>query len=271
MIGSTNSIWDMNSKYEQVVNYTMLYDGSLGDTNLNECKEVTGGWTTYKPDYAYGSTTGKNPTLTKNTTNLYHSVTGSAQIGGFKTVNEIDFSNYVSCGALLSWTYSNTYYAFEFIQNSNTASIDYSGTLKRWCNVDYGDTNFNNKMFHLNLKLFTTVSMTTNARGGSAGRGTTTVYEMCIYKQDSWQMLCEIAGLKSSDYEDETALCADSSAITTILNNEKAVEFMIKQCTGSFMGEFVANSSCLTALKNSAYKTIIMANEHWAKFLSFVA
>ena len=44
MIGSTNSIWNVNGIYEQIVNYTMLYDVSFNDIDLNQCKEVTGGW-----------------------------------------------------------------------------------------------------------------------------------------------------------------------------------------------------------------------------------
>ena len=55
-----------------------------------------------------------------------------------------------------------------------------------------------------------------------------------------------------------------------ILINEKAVEFMIKQCTGEFMASAISSEVFLTALNNSPYKDKIYANEHWSKFLNFV-
>ena len=97
------------------------------------------------------------------------------------------------------------------------------------------------------------------------------LYNLILCKQDNWEELCTLAGLTSSDYTDEATLCADSTAISTILNNKEAVKYMIYNCTGSFMAEFIASSTALTNLNDSTYKTLIHANEHWSKFLNMVA
>ena len=91
-----------------------------------------------------------------------------------------------------------------------------------------------------------------------------------MLKQDLYQSILNLAGIPTT-YADENALCADGTAMAIILNNKKAVEYMIYNCTGTFMLAFINSSTALTALNNSVYKTLIQANEHWSKFLTFVA
>ena len=106
---------------------------------------------------------------------------------------------------------------------------------------------------------------------GDSGPWYVYIYAYALFKQDNWQELCTIAGLNSSDYASEVNLCATSNAITTILNNKEAVDFMIYQCTGSFLCAFICSTTAKTALASSSYKTKIYANEHWNKFLAMVA
>ena len=255
-------------EYEQLVNYTMLYDA--GD----ECIDVTGGWSV---------TSSRSGDITKNESNLYFTNTksGTDYSTHITTINSIDNSNY----KYLYWSYMITAYGSNghlesFIQHATDTYV--KPCYRR---VKSGGVPLNVKKFETGR--FTTsgvleekevVSNYSSPRtvrvNFSVGVGTglkAYVYNVLYAKQDNWQELCTIAGLNSSNYADETALCADSTAIATILNSQDAVNFMIYNCTGTFMCEFVANSTCLTALNESSYKTIIQANEHWNKFLNMVA
>ena len=235
----------------QLVNYTMMYD--LG----NECTEITGGWN--------GLSAWTNAKATKNSNNLYlHASTAS-----FTTKSKVDLTNYAK--------------VYAFCKNANMGAggwvIQVADALvnKNGWGIDWEAGIWTRSAANGNYLANLDVSNITNSQycsvrvndGNNAAY--LSIYNIFLAKQDNWQELCTRAGLSSSDYTDEATLCADSTAIATILSNERAVRFMIAQCTGSFMAEFVSNSACLTALNNSTYKTIIQANEHWNKFLSMVA
>lgn len=258
MIGSTNSVWKINNRHGQLVNYTMLYD--FGD----ECTNITGGWTSIT-----GTTSAKNNnTFEKRSDCLYHSngkTTGSTTSwqGLFITNNTVPLSGYTKVIGVAVSNVGTEYYAFGLVtqvRKSKTCGDGYVST-----DLVGGFTSV--KEFKIN-----TINSDTNDYVSSSCRSSNySLYALGLLKKDNWQELCTIAGLTPSDYADEITLCANGTAITTILSNKKAVEFMIYNCTGSFMGEFVASSTCLTLLNNSQFKTLIMANEHWAKFLNMVA
>lgn len=255
MIGQTNSINKINGKYEQLVNYTMLYDGSLGDAELNQCKNITGGWSGVTENT---SSAKRNNTFEKRNDSLYHksgSQTGSTSTwyGKFTTNNTVSPAGYAKALGVAS---------------TSKGSASYSEAL--WI---YGaGINFSNASFS-SVKQIKIISVSDFSGYIDTGCRDSdySIFALGYLKQDNWQELCTIAGLNSSDYTDEATLCADITAITTILSKKNAVNYIIYNCTGSFMGEFIASDICLTALNNSPYKTKILANEHWAKFLSFVA
>ena len=248
-------------KYEQLVNYTMLYD--LGD----ECTDITGGWVS-KTDTSNASS---NNTFTKNSDNLYQK--GGTRTGGttswagrWFTNNKIAFADtvkgFVAYTAVQSGT-SNfnapNVCIMSAINNGDSTPTAWVGGLA----VSQSRTG---KLLNITSALANNyVSI------GYVRNGYYNMYGFGLLKQDNWQELCTIAGLNSSDYTDEQALCENSTAIATILASAEAVQFMIYQCTGSFMGRFIITPACLTALNNSPYYTKIQANEHWNKFLSMVA
>ena len=257
MIGQSNAINSINGSRQQLVNYTMLYD--FGD----ECTNVTGGWTNIT-----GSTTAKNDNIfEKRVDCLYHksgSATGSTTTwqGLLITNNTVPLSGYTKAIGVAVSNLGTASYAFGLVIQERKSKVCGDGYVSTDLVGNFSST----KAFKIN-----TINSDTNDYVSSGCRSSNySLYALGLLKKDNWQELCTIAGLIPSDYADEIALCANSTAITTILSNKKAVEFMIYNCTGSFMGEFVASSTCLTSLNNSQFKTLIMANEHWAKYLNMV-
>ncbi len=253
-IGENLIYGKVEPSYGQKVNYTMLYD------NGDECTTLTGGW---KVSSKYN-----NAVATKYTDHIYlHASTASTV-----TNNLIDLTQYVKFGGVLKDIVSTTGQARFAIGKSNSAT---DGTSLGWSGISgnkyYVITkNYSHFVglynFSVNESYYPAIMVTDNQNSAYGS-----VYNMFLLKQDEWQTLCAKAGLNSDDYTDEATLCADSTAITAILSSKSAVQYMIYNCTGSFMGEFIANDDCLTALNNSSYKTIIQANEHWNKFLNMVA
>ena len=255
-------------KQQQLVNYTMLYD--YGD----ECNDITGGWVKYEltdDDYLV---------ISKEADGLLHKLytTSSSSYprnyGGFKTANEIDFSQYVKFGAITSNRGSGYVYdRFVFAQTDGPTTTDgnIDNAIKIYDYYNDGSTYTTKRIEIMNLAIKSLTKLCTFITSYSFTKNTMTVNAMMAYKQDNWQELCTLAGLTASNYTDESALCSNNTAITTILNNEEAVKFMICNCTGTFMATAVLSSVFLTALNNSPYNTIIQANRHWNKFLAMVA
>lgn len=88
---------------------------------------------------------------------------------------------------------------------------------------------------------------------------------LALFKPDNWAELSNLIEIEATSISD----ILDNSV--TLLSNKKAVEYMMYNCTGDFMMNAIMSETFLTALNNSQYKTMIMANEHWSKFLSMVA
>lgn len=241
------------SPYSQKINYTMLYD------NGNECSDITGGW---KLSSRYTSASAKKYE------NYIYLHTSTASI---VTSNSINLSEYIKFGGAIKDVISLHGQLRFAIGESNSAT---DGTSLGWDNIS------GNKYYELTHSYTHFVGYYTFARdtnyylaiilSDSANDAYCNIYNTFLLKQDDWQTLCTKAELDASNYDDEVVLCADNNAIATILSNKNAVEYMIYNCTGSFMGEFIANDNCLAILNNSEYKTIIQSNEHWNKFLNMV-
>lgn len=275
------------SSYSQKINYTMLYDNIHNDTNKNQCNDATGGWSSGFV-YSTFSTVG---TFELNESGMSYGENSTSGYGGkyAYTRNQLDFDDIDFLFAKINadgygyradyplydrysygpkadnqwepggYMYKSSYWlvpeGYDFKHYTTTSNIDETYTKM---------ANLKGIAGNRHLILWAQSSALSNQRLID------TCYNLASMKQDDWQMLCNKAGLDANNYDDEVALCADSDAITTILSNKNAVEYMIYNCTGSFMGRFVINDDCLTILNNSEYKTIIQANEHWNKFLAMV-
>lgn len=261
VVGNTNIIEGMvilDNPYEQLVNYTMLYDS--GD----ECNAVSGGWVSGRYIDAYGNSVG---TMDKNSNNLRCVAGGSSSLvsSGFFTQNKIDLSSYNKIFYNISEMYEG--FAVTTCANPNVREDTRTTTLPR---IDFG--NAADDEYPLGTGLFAmdvaNFSEPMYVGFGCWAYGSIIAVEgVLAVKTDNWQVLCSKVGVSTSSLD---ALLGDSNSLNIILNNKDAVNFMVAQCTGEFMFSAIQSSTFLTALNNSTYKTKIQSNEHWAKALSMV-
>lgn len=260
----------------QEVNYTMLYDGSLGDATLNQCSDVTGGWIggPVWDDYLSGgifelsdtsmhygennSSYASRYAVTKSKVNLDQCVglfikakdnTGSGKVTTMARIVE-------SSDTFIPGT-SATYYQ---TPGTEIQIVTYESSVSNKQRLTYLDISNANKSEDGNY-----VMLYSHSGGGASRYMHIYCYEVVVVKQDDWQTLAEKARITATSIDD---ILTNS---TTLLSNEKAVEFMLKKCTGNFMASAIQNETFLTALDNSPYKTKIYANAHWSKFLTMVA
>lgn len=257
--------------YLQQVNYLMLYD--FGD----ECTELTGGW---------DSTIFRTGLVEKNSSYMeIRSLRATAY-----TVNKINLSGYVKLASFNALTQGRTdvttdvscqWFVAKETLNIGNGLIDkdwnfnwkesynkFRQGTSGYCNFINDLTMFSGQPIELNEDYYIGVM----ADGMPDSTATfIDLYNLAVFKRDNWQELCAFAGLDFSEYVDEATLCADSTAMSTILNNEETIKYMICNCTGTFMMEFINSDTALTKLNNSTYKTLVQANEHWNKFLNMVA
>ena len=259
-VGVSGKAREFYTEPGQLINYTMLYNA--GD----ECEEVTGGWVAGN-SASWGG-------ITKNATNMVGNLqTSGGGKGGVATNNKISLANYNGALLVIAGTSTGTSVTVGLICSTSIHS-SYGrvyGSAIIYKEVQSGK-NIEKNAYTVEFSKTEEAYINAYVESSSySGTHSVTLYNMCLLKQDDWQYLCTVAGLNPTNYADETALCADSTAISTILSNRNAVECMLRECTGTFMGEFVTSNICLTALNNSPYTTIIHANEHWNKFLNMVA
>lgn len=240
--------------YEQLINYTMLYD--YGD----ECLSVGDSWAV---------STDLNGTLTKNEDHMQLYLNNTNVYGRWVTANKdnisLESSDYVKYG-IISHVVGGCYNLRVLLNSNAQFLIDLEDTDDP---SDSGHVISNrnmsiNRIFDYPLKeSLTYAGVTYNcASAKNMTPLTMKVYALFLLKEDDWQTLASLAGLSVSTI-DGMLLFSD-----VLLSNRKAVEFMIKQCTGSFMVSAVKSSVFLGELSISPYKTVILANEHWAKFLT---
>lgn len=268
-----NGTGNFNYQLMQKINYVMLYD------NGDECTDVTGGWDQYENSsstyWTYGA-------LTKGTNALTTTFTGN-KIYSLGTNNNIDMTPYSKMFIKYNFTSSYSY----FVVSLNLKQLEGSTVISH-----QGGYNFSNKQSAFGVSINTTngtykfvkdlkdlgytvdsvsARLYTNGESTTSGSMTTNFYELAYFKPDNWQKLCKIAQLDATLYRTEKELSQNQEALTAILNNQEAVEWMIHNCTGSFMIEFVMSSVGLSVLEESSYKDIIKSNSHWARFLNTVA
>lgn len=262
MIGQTNAINSINGKYEQLVNYTMLYD--YGD----ECTDITGGW---RKVYQYYSSTmnGSTGVLSKNATSItIQGANKSYGSCGAETTNKIDNTGYSKIAVLFNSAYcvpTNAIGGNEFFW-LKTTSEKYNNNQR----VYLGGVGASSTIPGLRIATFAetvnyNLAIVSTGKNGDANYGVADFSAVAMFKEDNWQALAEKAGITATSIDD---ILTNSNVL---LSSKKAIEFMIKQCTGDFMASAVASETFLTALNNSPYKTLIWSNEHWAKFLNMIS
>lgn len=258
---------EINNKpeYEQLVNYLMLYD--YGD----ECTIYTGG---YKNNTGSNSYT-KAQTFTKNATNIYMARSSSA--GGivhYQSSSTVEFTGYsgvfIVCEGSVGYAYVSSNYPKIGVSltkpGSSSAGVAYNGGV-----IGATEQATSSGAFTFAKKMRANVGADYEGQvyvcpimADPGGTLTHIMYATGFVKADDWETLAEKGNLAV------TSLDGLIEQISPVLMNEDAVEFMIKQCTGSFMVKALADANFLTKLDASPYKTKVYANEHWAKFLAMI-
>lgn len=258
MIGQTNAIWKVNGKYEQLVNYTMLYD------NGDECTDITGGYT-----FITNSTNAANNNTAEKKQNCLYQFSGgqsgstSSWRGSYFSNNLIDLSSYEKAFIVCDCTVNNTSYGFGLSVYTQSKKENNDSYIVNWGIVSSGGTTESKIARIGNIEAASRALPVYVAP--TCRHAQYSLYNLALLKQDDWQTLAEKARITASSIDDIL-----TSSIK-LLSNKKAVEFMIYNCTGDFMASAVLSQTFLTALNNSPYKTLIWSNEHWAKFLNMVA
>ena len=260
-----------SGEYEQLVNYAFLYNES------DECSDLTWGWETRAWSFD-SSTTPKAVTLTKNKKYMSGSIAGSSAYvsGVIQAGMEIDL-----------YEYDNMYVDFSATGGTETKGYDYLDIYvgDRESSYYYSPEKFIGRLLDLrwNASQSNTVSRRTLKGdisqfnswhdiyiGFYAYQATISanIYNIYLTKPDDWKKLCNLAGVTPPSTLNE--LISDTTALNTIFNNERAVNFMLLQCTGDFMVSVLSNEIAVNRLKDSPYLNEIVANIHWAKFMMII-
>ena len=251
------AIWQ--EKYKQLVNYTMLYD--YGD----ECIEITGGWDKYltSADSYYS---GNKKALTKNSDNISNGASVSfREVYSLLTNNLINTEGYTKLCACVTTTASATYGTATILRFTEDNVKLWGGPAtahNQWQYIDPKTKVFLIGNISKHGEYYANIGVIGDK---SPSSGYSIFYTVFLLKADDWETLTEKAGLTATSIEDIL------TNAETLLTNEEAVNYMLKNCTGDFMVSAIQNETFLTALENSPYKTKIYANTHWSKFLTMVA
>jgi hypothetical protein len=245
----------------QLVHYKMLFD------NGDECTDITGGWDGYiSSTVSYYS--GTKSKLTAGTDEMHNaSSINFRQWSSRVTNNTINYTDYTYIGACFKSVSFGRHSQFRFNINSSATQDKETQT-----NVVGFYVPTQNQGGTYTSKTIMTQAITTYSSGcyvtmnvvgtGSPSGGYGYIYTVFFLQDDDWQSLASEAGITASSISD---ILTQSS---TLLSNESAVNFMIKNCTGNFMVDALNSSTFMSALNSSQYKSTIYANEHWNKFLT---
>lgn len=281
---------------EQIVNYQMLLDTSEGF--LNECIDVTGGWNgitkgQVEQSAYYGwcesSASYSDVTIVKNPDAIrVEQRATSVQTMGMGvypciyTNNKVNTSAYNGLIAFISFFNDMT---IKPTEDGMSCRIDLNDNCSTSTRVDTSVVrkSFNKYYDSGSLDVVCTLPLEQdyglkkvicNLRYHGSAAGTQIAFtrgakvkNVLLVKADDWQTLLSKAGISADSI---SAFLADSSKVTSLLNNEDAVKFMVKNCTGDFMVAAVQSNYFKRALKVSDYSRIVIENYHWSKFLGIV-
>lgn len=242
--------------YEQLINYTMLYN--MGD----ECSDLTGGWNNVPPS------------------------SQSAWNAGLITANTINVSGYASSffkgniitrmvfGITASTTIPTSQVLSISTNLGNSTAYTTPGLLVNGIRIyDISSVSTTNR-----ITLFDGTN--SNVSGSVATKNSGNMYfnfsasqctcfAIALLKSDDWATLCTKAGISAPATLAD--LLSNGTSLNTILSSSDATDFMVARCTGTFMGGAMQSSTFVSALNASPYKSKVQANTHWAKFLAMIA
>ena len=268
-------VYRINMYYlpDQVINYMLLYDGSLGDAILNQCTNVTGGYvaTNYYHNNEAGNGT---PTLTFNTNNMYYKMTapssgtkrasvftaqGIANIDDyilfgikhyFHNTKDASSVNYDMVRITPSPVYGENPYTPDKVFIQITAKTDVNALQTAPISIDDNE--------YLQFVMWSTMNHTYEGN----------IYDMFICKADDTAELATKCGLTNTTTD---TILASTTDISTLFSTYVNVAYLSRICTGDFMAKAITNSGFMSAYNASSFKSVLDANTHWAKFLAMIA
>lgn len=256
----------------QVINYLMLYDGSLGDATLNQCPSVTGGYvgTSYYYDNNSGTAA---PSLTFNTSNMYYKMTAPSsgtKTGSVFTIQGIaNIDDYILFGIK------------HYFHHTKNATTTYD-MVRILPSPVYGTNTYGSDKIFMQLSAATDVNTLQTASISIADNDYLqfvmwstsnhtyegNIYDMFIAKADDTAELAAKCGLTNTTTD---TILASSADISTLFSTQANVTYLGLICTGDFMVKAITNSDFMSAYNASYFKSVLDANTHWAKFLAMVA
>ena len=259
-----------NNSSEQVVNYRMLYDGTLGSGVESQMADITGGWVT-NSGIRYGGCGGDayNFTYRYNDNNIYYNVSKNSYYnhgGALYTANQIDLTDYNGLYGYVKWSKVNNG-AYSLCYNTGGGRFCNNGGH---CNNAFGNPKSGYDVLACSNLSSVTGQYTIGIGGGTCGDNvasvTVNVYGIWFTYADNWEELNTILNTSETSIVD---LLNNHS--TDLLANQQAVTYMLKNCTGDFLTAAIFNSTFMTALGTSPYKDAVYANDHWSKFLTIAS
>lgn len=247
---------------EQLINYTMIYDAG------NECVDITNSW-----DRSCGNTsinTGNFGQLTKNSDSFSGSINDTSATANYLyyrcTTNAIDLTEYSMLGSVCRNLVASGTYGLEVCW-WDESPVFWSGTRNPSSSVGDGkveilgvDGVVGNK--YITVSIATSYDKTASITADISG--------VFMVKADNWQAWIDKAGLSISDYASLDEVMADTEALSTLMNDAKAVSYMLLNCTGTVMASVIQSANALSAIRDSQCNAGIYANVHWDKFLRMV-
>ena len=266
---------------DQSINYTMLYDGSLGEggaSGANTMPVLTGGYTNSGNAAKYG---GAGTVYANSVVNVYADSVGDSNYTGsnqtLQTANDISVSGYQGFGFIGAYVAYQTNAGYQ-PTTACKVQISLSGETISIAG-DAWDKRYSANGSHSSALADTTKVLrfadfqsTTNSKykvyvlSASAAAGLmVNTFSAFMYKTDDTALLAERLGLSNNT---TSRILSDSNDLTKLFATSKAVQTMCLICTGDFMFNALNNSDFMAAYNASSYKSIMDSNEHWAKFLT---
>lgn len=263
---------------KEIPNYTMLYDENEINEEERENIAITGGWVDASANCtsSYGSGEKK---ITKNSKNINLYSQGNGAIVTLSTNEKIgdewDYKIYTKVtGKASTNSYIGNSMQLNFLRKNpltNKFSIygadDDRIDIKKY-NITYSGTSYTSKISStyipsekeayicIFLSLYNSTLMSYNFSAD--------LQNCWVVNKDDYTTLANKANLEGTYNNIEEILNKEN--ITKICEKQEAVEYMIKDCTGEFMCELLANDQAIEGLSANVKKRMIK-DKNWSKFI----
>lgn len=268
--GQVEDMWIDSQK----INYRLLYH--MGDefenvagTPAEKYALSTGGWTTNNFIDGNNAFCGAKTNLNINTDGFNkifcfgQKIMPSGVGIGAGTTSVFGTGYNIGSGRILnnqtlvnSQQSSNVYFKFglDAINNFNLPIMCASGGQGSGGGIDSPTTTFTKNANNLNCYCKYGVEYTRHATNF-------TLYSIGFVKTD------DLSGLSTYGSDIATIL----SNATNLFTDVSALNWMVLNCTGDFMISALSNTNFINAMNSSPNKTILLANEHWARFIALLS